>query len=58
LAHPHMTTTPTLIAEAIHELEAYDDTEHRAVLALVRELFDLDSGNASDVHSARPQGTV
>jgi hypothetical protein len=28
---------PTLIADAIAELEAYDDAEHRAVLELVRE---------------------
>ena len=32
--------SPTLIADAIAELEAYDDEEHRAVLELVRELLD------------------
>jgi hypothetical protein len=32
-------TTPTAIAEAFTELEAYDDEEHRAVLELVRELL-------------------
>jgi len=41
--------TPAPIAEAIHELEAYDDTEHRAVLQLVRELLDLDADGAADV---------
>lgn len=45
----HMAAT-TVIAEAIEELEAYDDTEHRAVLELVREILDLDDADAWDVY--------
>lgn len=33
-------TTTTAIADAIHELEAYDDEEHRALLELVRVILD------------------
>ena len=43
-------TTPTAIAEAIAELELYDDIEHRAVLELVRELLDLNELDPGDVH--------
>ena len=32
-------TTATVIADAIHELEAYDDAEHRAALEIVREII-------------------
>ena len=34
------TTTTAEIADAIQELETYDDAEHRAVLDLVREILD------------------
>ena len=39
-----MTQSPiaSAIADAIAELEAYDDEEHRAVLALVRQILDQD----------------
>jgi hypothetical protein len=35
-----MTQLPAAIAEAIAELELYDDTEHRAVLEIVRALLN------------------
>jgi len=39
-----MTPSPTAeLADAIAELEAYDDEEPRAVLQLVREILDLDA---------------
>ncbi len=34
-----------LIAEAIAELAAYDDEEHRAALQLVRQVLTLDAGD-------------
>ena len=37
-------TTTTAIAEAICELEPYDDPEHRAVLTLVRAVLDEATG--------------
>jgi hypothetical protein len=37
--------TDAAIADAIRELEFYEDEEYRAVLHLVREILDLDAGS-------------
>ena len=47
-----MPQSPTTIAEALAELEAYDDEEHHAVLELVRDfmrdlLDEQDSGDST-----------
>lgn len=46
---PQPMTTNTLIADAIRELELYDDEEHRVALQLVREILDLDASETSYV---------